>query len=614
MIKAMRRISELQEIKTKPGYNAISNVGWMIETSWKNAKSVIFFCVAIAVITVAHNLSQLLIVPKILERVENRDSVHALIATILIFSGILFFLTGLKRYLTDNAKYGRIELRSVLSVMTTEKTNTTSYQNLLDPSCQKLMREAKEETRDNRCSSEHIWTTITTLLSDILGFITYLVLLKNLDPIIMIAVIITTCIGFLISIRTDNWRYEHREKEADYKKKTWYIIETAESIPIGKDIRIFGLSDWFNEIWTDLLRTRENFAAKAEKQKLIGNIANVALSILRNGIAYVYLISMVINNGLSASDFVLHFTAVSGFSTWITGFLSDLSVLHKEGLGISKIREYLEMDEVFLFEGGKDIPDLSNGCKIELNNVSFRYPEADQDTIRELDLEIAPGEKLAVVGLNGAGKTTLVKLICGLLDPTNGSVSLNGTDIRDLNRREYYKLFSTLFQSSAILDVSIAENVAQRIEGIDRDRVFKCLSLAGLSEKVEELPDGMDTKLGKEVWEGGVELSGGQVQRLLLARALYRDAPMLILDEPTAALDPIAESDLYQKYSEMTKGKTAVFVSHRLATTRFCDRIIFISDGRIAETGTHEQLLSKRGKYAELFEVQSRYYKEGKDF
>ena len=604
----------MQEIKTKPGYNAISNVGWMIETSWKNAKSVIFFCVAIAVITVAHNLSQLLIVPKILERVENRDSVHALIATILIFSGILFFLTGLKRYLTDNAKYGRIELRSVLSVMTTEKTNTTSYQNLLDPSCQKLMREAKEETRDNRCSSEHIWTTITTLLSDILGFITYLVLLKNLDPIIMIAVIITTCIGFLISIRTDNWRYEHREKEADYKKKTWYIIETAESIPIGKDIRIFGLSDWFNEIWTDLLRTRENFAAKAEKQKLIGNIANVALSILRNGIAYVYLISMVINNGLSASDFVLHFTAVSGFSTWITGFLSDLSVLHKEGLGISKIREYLEMDEVFLFEGGKDIPDLSNGCKIELKNVSFRYPEADQDTIRELDLEIAPGEKLAVVGLNGAGKTTLVKLICGLLDPTNGSVSLNGTDIRDLNRREYYKLFSTLFQSSAILDVSIAENVAQRIEGIDRDRVFKCLSLAGLSEKVEELPDGMDTKLGKEVWEGGVELSGGQVQRLLLARALYRDAPMLILDEPTAALDPIAESDLYQKYSEMTKGKTAVFVSHRLATTRFCDRIIFISDGRIAETGTHEQLLSKRGKYAELFEVQSRYYKEGKDF
>ena len=191
---------------------------------------------------------------------------------------------------------------------------------------------------------------------------------------------------------------------------------------------------------------------------------------------------------------------------------------------------------------------------------------------------------------------------------------MNGTDIRDLNRREYYKLFSTLFQSSAILDVSIAENVAQRIEGIDRDRVFKCLSLAGLSEKVEELPDGMDTKLGKEVWEGGVELSGGQVQRLLLARALYRDAPMLILDEPTAALDPIAESDLYQKYSEMTKGKTAVFVSHRLATTRFCDRIIFISDGRIAETGTHEQLLSKRGKYAELFEVQSRYYKEGKDF
>ena len=248
-----------------------------------------------------------------------------------------------------------------------------------------------------------------------------------------------------------------------------------------------------------------------------------------------------------------------------------------------------------------------------IRDVSFRYPGTDKELFRHLNLTIHPGEKLAVVGLNGAGKTTLVKLLCGFYDPDEGRVLLNGTDIRTFDRESYYALFSAVFQQFSELDITVAQTVAQKVEDIDLNRVADCLEKAGLTETVARLPKGLDTHIGRKVYLDGVMLSGGQTQRLMLARALYKDGPILVLDEPTAALDPIAENDIYQKYSEMTAGKTSLFISHRLASTRFCDRIIYLADGAIAEEGTHEQLLALGGGYAKLFDIQSRYYQEGRD-
>ena len=403
---------------------------------------------------------------------------------------------------------------------------------MLDSKIQKLRSKAYDATSGNSEASEHIWTTLTTLLTNLIGFIVYLTLLSNLSGLLMLVVIATTVISFFVSRKTDSWRYRHREEEAEYDKRFLYIRN---------------LAPWLQSIYNSILKLYEGFVKKSEKQKLIGNIVDVLLGVLRNGIAYFYLINMALNENLPASTFLLYFTAVSGFTAWITGILNEFAVLHKESLDLNTIREYLDVPEPFRFEGGVPIPDLSGGPEIKLERVSFRYPDAEKDTIHDLDLTIAPGEKLAIVGLNGAGKTTLVKLICGLLDPTTGCVLLNGVDIRRFNRQEYYDVFSTVFQDFSVLDISVAENVAQRIDGIDRERVDDCLALAGLTEKIRELPNGVDTKIGRKIWDDGVELSGGQIQRLMLARALYRDAPMLLLDEPTAALDPLAENDIYVK-------------------------------------------------------------------
>ena len=247
-------------------------------------------------------------------------------------------------------------------------------------------------------------------------------------------------------------------------------------------------------------------------------------------------------------------------------------------------------------------------CKIE--SEMFPTGAKGPEKTRCVTFPINKGEKVAIVGLNGAGKTTLVKIICGLYNPAQGKVLINGIEKQEYNIYDYYSLFLTVFQDYHFLPISIACNISGKPkEQTDRDKVKKCLDAAGLWEKVSGLENGMDSMLDKQLNENGVELSGGEKQRLILARAIYKDAPILILDEPTAALDPIAESRLYQRYNELSRNKTSIFISHRLASTRFCDRIIFIENGEFVEMGTHEELMEKGGKYAALFRIQSQYYK-----
>ncbi len=399
----------------------------------------------------------------------------------------------------------------------------------------------------------------------------------------------------------------------EMKKNSISKRNKSESVRLAKDIRIFGLQNWLNELLDQIHNLYLDFSLRCERVEVLADITEVILTAARNCIAYIYLINMTLNEGLSVSEFLLYFTAVSTFTAWVIGILQEVSALHKECLDISRLREFLDYPEPFKFENGEDIP-ASESYELKLKNVSFRYPGAETDTIRGLNLTIRPGEKLAIVGLNGAGKTTVVKLLCGLLDPTEGAILLNGKDIRDFDRRSYYDLFSAVFQEFSVLDVTVAEQITQTTVDIDYDKIADCVEKAGLASTIEKLPKGLETHVGREVYLDGVLFSGGQTQRLMLARALYKNGPILLLDEPTAALDPIAENDIYTKYAEIANAKTSLFISHRLASTRFCDRIIFIADGGIKEEGTHESLLALGGEYANLFEVQSRYYQEGKEF
>ena len=596
----------------KPKYNLWQNSWYMVKLAWRYSKSVLAICIILAAATAGETVVQLLIAPGILQKLELRASLPQLLGAIAIFTGALILFAAAKEYFDLNKLFGRVTVRIKLIEAIAEKMAQTSYENLLDTAFLQRKERASSACDDNQSPAESIWLTWTNILANLLGFAVYLALLSSLSPLLILVVIATTAAGYFVSRKVNQFGYLHREEEAAYTAEMRYVKRTVTSRAFAKDIRIFGLKPWLMEVWRKSFRLYESFLRRREKHYFLTNLADFLLSLLRNGISYAYLLHLTLTEGLSASTFLLYFTAASGFTQWITGILEQFTTLSKASLEISVVREFLEWPEGFQLTGGDPIPDAVNGTyELQLEHVTYRYPGAAEDTIHDLSLTLHRGEKVALVGLNGAGKTTLVKLLCGFLDPTQGTVRLNGVDIRKLNRRAYYKLFSAVFQEFSLLEATVAENVAQQVEGIDEEKVWQCLQNAGLSDAVRALPQGLKTHLGRSIYDDGTELSGGQTQRLMLSRALYRDGAVLVLDEPTAALDPITESEIYLKYSEMTQGKTSLFISHRLASTRFCDRIILLENGSIAEEGSHEALLQAGGSYAKLFSVQRRYYEEG---
>lgn len=595
----------------KPKYNLWQNTGFMLRTSRKYAKSVFPLCIVLALLSAGKSVAELLIAPAILNKIELSASLGSVVFTIAAFALVLMLLSGLRSYVDTNALFGRIAVRSQgIYLSISRKYAKTSYPNLLNTDFLALGEKASAACSANSEASEAIWTTLTDLMTSCIGFVVYLALLTNLNLWLAALVAATTAVSYFASKRINEWGYLHRSEELELTKRIEYADKTATSREFAKDIRMFGLRGWLEDLWGSTMRLYSAFCAKRERKYIWANIIDIVLTFLRNGIAYAFLIGITVKNGLPASQFLLYFAALSGFAQWVVEILDKLSVMHKQSLDISTIREFLDWDEPFDLNGGERIAfEPNKQYEIRLDNVSFRYPKADKDTLSHINLTVHPGEKLAIVGLNGAGKTTLVKLVCGFLDPTEGRILLNGEDIRKFNRNDYYALFSAVFQEFSVLDVTVKENVAQCVDGIDETRVWQCIDKAGLTEKIQSLPKGIETHLGRRVFKDGVEFSGGQTQRLMLARALYKNAPILVLDEPTAALDPIAENDIYQKYNDMTHGRTSFFISHRLASTRFCDRIIFVDSGKIAEEGTHDELLKNGGGYAYMFEVQSKYYR-----
>ncbi len=492
------------------------------------------------------------------------------------------------------------------------KQMDTDFENIDGPEAQEKSMKANMATNQNSAATEAIIDTSIEFFSNIFGFILYAGIIFTIHPLIVGFIILSSVINYFVGKYVNNYEHKNKDNLAPIERKLRYIRFKTGDFKSAKDMRLYNMSPWFQGMYHKLLNRRIYFQKKNVSRRYFSNIVDGILLFIRDGMTYGFLIYSVLYKNMPIGDFVLYFGAVTGLSTWLSGIVKNLNELNSMSLATNDLREFLEMKDNMNRDEGVDLPkSYELPCDIELKNLYYKYPEAKNYTIKDISLHIKKGEKLALVGVNGAGKTTLVKLICGLYTPTKGEIYINGKKSSLYNRDEYYTLFSVVFQDTYLLPVSIEKNIALvPEEDIDDEKMDKVLNMSGLMNKIKSLPNDRKTLLVKSVYDEAIELSGGETQKLMLARALYKDAPIIILDEPTAALDPIAENEIYQKYNELTKNHTSVFISHRLSSTRFCDRIVFLEDGRIVEEGDHYSLMEKNGRYRQMYDVQSYYYKD----
>lgn len=462
---------------------------------------------------------------------------------------------------------------------------------------------------------------------------------------ILILVLLPALTAAFLQKKARAYDKKMRQLAQDANRKMDYVARLTCDFKAGKDIRLFDLSGWLLGILKKERRVSEGYVKRWENAYLAANCVDSALNFVRDGCAYVFLIVRIVRGEMAVSDFVWYMAMVAGAQQACAQLLSVGERVGRLNLDYGRIRRFLDGWEGTVFSGKHKFPEeeeaeRQQAAEITFRHVSFTYPKSPAVTLKDVSFTIRPGEKIALVGLNGAGKTTLVKLLCGLYHPTQGEILVNGKNVKEYDKEAYYRMLSAVFQNVKLLPLSIAQNVASAPESgmersnpdktgsdrsainkagaeqrrMDSDRVRQCLKLAGLWEKVESLPLRERTSLERRVCPQAVDLSGGEKQKLWMARAFYKEAPILVLDEPTAALDPLAEQEVYEKYREMSAGRTCVFISHRLSSTSFCDRIFFMEKGQITEVGSHSLLLERGGAYAGLYEIQSQYYRreEGK--
>lgn len=595
-------------------YGFFRNTKYILSMMHKYKKGLVIIMVLYSIGTAANNYIWSFISKMGIDLVQSQArsgiaDTTPLIKLILIATAVLIIGSLMNTICSNKLWYNFIYVRMRLCQVRIEKTLNMNYEALESPKMLDRMYKANNATGGNNNGVEGMMHNLQSIMTSVLSFLMAAAIISTLNILFVVLIAAISIFQFYffkkttLKVKELTW-----DQMAPINRRINYMSQVGSDFSYAKDIRLFSMKDWLLTKLSTFFDEKQDKMVKSNDAWLKYDLFERITSILRNALLYGYLAYSVLYKDLSIGNFTLYLTSSFTLSNTVLNFFKNLGDYIQTSAQTDDFRSFLAVPDI---DSDKDtIPLLKQDTyEFTFENVAFRYPEQKDYALKNLNLTIKAGKRLAVVGLNGAGKTTMIKLLLRLYDVTEGRILLNGVDIRKYNRVEYYRLFSPVFQNVEIFAFPMAENVSMKPpKDTNTDIAYEKLVLAGMEEKVNSLDKGVHTELLKVLHDEGIDLSGGEKQKLALARALYKDAPVVVLDEPTAALDALAEYKLYMDFDKLIGHKTAVYISHRLSSTRFCDTIAMFKDGEMLESGSHDELLKKNGAYAQMFKVQAQYY------
>lgn len=605
----------------------INKVAQAVKMMYRVKKSSIFIFAISELLKSIILFATILLMAQLVSKLEGNAPVDSVIRTMII-GVIIIFMIGImsaiaEKYSLQSTEYSFQSFRQ----MKGEAALNLDYQQLISEDTKKLR---------TRITQENSWgagyytlvnvyrSTCKNFFSMIIAIIIIIPLFNALGGIssfsalslalFFILVIVTSILISSFRNRKINSSYKlFDEFSVNLQLLFHFIYYKGLKYSNGKDIRIFKAQPLISNHTDSLHNKQQESFNKVGTLQSSGYALHLATTTLIQGIAYLFVAVQAINGIIDIGSVIKYAGAIFQFSLAFSGLIAALSQFLLVCGRFTSTIEFFNIPEI-MYKGSLPIQKRrDNEYEIEFKNVSFKYPGSSDYALNNFSIKFKIGQRLAIVGMNGSGKTTMIKLLCRLYDVTDGEILLNDVNIKKYDYNEYMNLFSVVFQDFKLYSFSLGQNVAANME-YDEKKAESCLHEAGLAKRIEAMPKGLDTPLYKNFDKHGVEISGGEAQKIAIARALYKDAPFIVLDEPTASLDPISEFEVYSKFNEIVKDKTAIYISHRLSSCRFCDHIAVFHEGELVQQGNHESLLeNKDGKYYELWNAQAQYYQRSEN-
>lgn len=491
------------------------------------------------------------------------------------------------------------------SLMLSNHTMKMDFEYTEDPEMLDALSKAKDGISWYSNGVVGIMNDLFNVIKNILVLIGVFTIIVITCPLLLPIQIISLLVITYLNARNNKLEADMFQKLSKINRVFYYYFYQLADFTYGKDIRLYNSSQMMSDKANVLGGEQTGLWAEKERKARKNSWGMDVINSLRDGLSFFYIGWLALTKVITLGDFSMCVSSASALYWSLHGIVVELQNAVKHCHYAYQFIEFMDYPEA-LEKGEKHVQESKH--TITFSNVGFRYPRTEKDVLKDINLTIRSGEHLSIVGLNGAGKTTLIKLLCRLYDVTEGEILIDGINIKEYSEEEYRKLFAVVFQDFQLFAFSLRENIALDNNPSDEE-LNEVLKLAGFYEDASKLEHGLDTMIYKSFDEHGTELSGGQKQKTAIARALYKDAPIVILDEPTAALDPVAEYDIYRKFDRLVGGKTAIYISHRLSSCKFCDHIAVFSEDTMKEYGTHDELVNmEHGIYAAMFAAQAQYY------